>query len=374
MIRTGHVHGLAGDDMPADWPPLTADELSRLLARHPALGAVQAIAWNSPRPLSAAALVETRGERVFIKRHHQRVRSATTLAEEHAFAAWLRERGVPVPRVLADADGYTATTLGEWVYEVQAPAHGIDVYRDTVSWVPPMVPGHAHAAGGMLARLRAAAADYAAPQRSTHVLVARSELLAADDPVSALAAQLPDRCGLAAYLATRDWRHELAAAIAPFHAAVHARVRAQPRCWTHGDWHVSNLCWSGIGADARISDVLDFGLAARTFALFDLATAIERNAIAWLEGPDDRARPRIAQALIDGYRDVQPLDRDALAFVADLLPVVHLDFALSEVEYFSAITGSRAHADVAWDAFLRGHAAWFRTAPGRQLLAAIRAA
>lgn len=374
MTRTGRVHGLAGDDVPADWPPLAAAEVARVLAGYPQLGAAPAIVWNSPRPLSAAALVDTGAGRVFVKRHHVRVRSAATLAEEHAFAAWLRARGIPVPRVIPAADGRSVRALGDWVYEVQAPARGLDVYRDTASWVPPAAPDHARAAGAMLARLHTAAAGYAAPQRATHVLVARSELIEAADPVTALAAQLATRPGLAAYLADRDWQREFAAAITPFHAAVQARACAQPRAWTHGDWHVSNLCWSTAGTDAVVTDVLDLGLSACTFALFDLATAIERNAVAWLEAPADRARAPIAQALIDGYRDVHPLDRDALAFVADLLPVVHLDFALSEVEYFSAITGSRAHADVAWDAFLRGHAAWFRTTPGRQLLVAIRAA
>jgi hypothetical protein len=50
-----------------------------------------------------------------------------------------------------------------------------------------------------------------------------------------------------------------------------------------------------------------------------------------------------------------------------------VDFALSEVEYFCAVTRSQANADVAYHTFLRGHAAWFATAPGRTLLGAIRA-
>jgi len=56
--------------------------------------------------------------------------------------------------------------------------------------------------------------------------------------------------------------------------------------------------------------------------------------------------------------------------LGDLLPLVHLDFALSEVEYFNALA-DRHKPDVAWTTFLRGHAAWFSTAPGRTLLRAI---
>jgi Ser/Thr protein kinase RdoA (MazF antagonist) len=373
MTDSSHrVHGLAADEVPPDWPPLAEAELADLLGRYPGLAAPRTIRWHSPRPLSAAALVDTAGGRVFVKRHHHSVRGVATLAEEHAFMAHLRAAGLPVPDVLTDADGATAVALDGWTYEIHAPALGLDLYRDTISWMPLRDPDHARTAGAMLARLHDAAAAYAAPQRDTHILVARSELIEAADPLAVLAAQLPSRPGLANYLHERDWRRELAEALAPFHAAVQPRLARQARLWTHGDWHVSNLCWSEAGPHARVAAVLDFGLAARTFALFDLATAIERNAIAWLEPGDDIARPRIARALLDGYRARRPLDRDELDLLADLLPIVHVDFALSEVEYFSAITGSQANADVAWNTFLRGHAAWFRSAPGRALRDALR--
>ncbi|TAM19449.1 MAG: aminoglycoside phosphotransferase family protein [Rhodanobacter sp.] len=367
------VHGLAADEVPPDWPPLTSVELASVLDRYPDLRSPRTIRWHSPRPLSAAALVDTTGGRVFVKRHHHSVRTAATLGEEHAFMAHLRSRGIPVPAVLADVEGGTANVLDDWTYEVHAPASGADVYRETISWTPLRDLDHAHAAGAMLARLHDAAADYAAPQRDTHILVARSELIEATDPVATLEAQLPERPGLAGYLRTREWRNELAEAIAPFHAAAQPRLAQQPSLWTHGDWHVSNLCWSDASPHARITDVLDFGLAARSFALFDLATAIERNAIAWLALDDGHAaHPDTARALIAGYREHRPLDDADLGLLADLLPLIHVDFALSEVEYFHAITRSKEHADVAWDTFLRGHAAWFRTRPGQALLDALR--
>jgi len=186
---------------------------------------------------------------------------------------------------------------------------------------------------------------------------------------------LPQRSGLADYLHGRPWQREFAGLLAPWHANLQPALARQPRLWTHGDWHASNLCWSGSGDDADITAVLDFGLAAANCALFDLATAIERNAIAWLTLDDGEAATHlpIARALIEGYREVRPLARDELHLLADLLPLVHVDFALSEVEYFHAITHAPAHADVAWDTFLRGHAAWFATAPGQALLLGIRA-
>lgn len=368
------VHGLDATDVQPDWPPLAAAEVAPLLERYPSLAPPSAIRWHSPRPLSAAALVDTASGRVFVKRHHRSVRTAATLAEEHAFMAWLRRSGMPVPPVLADATGHTAVALGDWTYEVHAPAAGIDLYRETASWAPLPDLAHAHAVGAMLARLHDAAEGYTAEQRDTHLLVARSELVEAADPLAALAAQLPGRPGLARYLERRDWRNELDATFAPFHSRLHAPLATQPRLWTHGDWHVSNLCWSGGGPQASITAVLDFGLAARTFALFDLATAIERNAIAWLAlDSDDAAHPDTARALVAGYRTQRPLAGAEIHLLADLLPLVHVDFALSEVEYFSAVTRSPQNADVAYHTFLRGHAAWFGTPAGQALLDSIHA-
>src|SRR5690349_19389625 len=117
MTATEHrVHGLDAADVHPDWPPLTTAEVTVLLARYPALAADSAIRWHSPRPLSAAALVDTAVGSVFVKRHHRRVRTAATLAQEHAFMAWLRRAGVPVPAVLTDAEGRTAIALGDWTY------------------------------------------------------------------------------------------------------------------------------------------------------------------------------------------------------------------------------------------------------------------
>ena len=76
----------------------------------------------------------------------------------------------------------------------------------------------------------------------------------------------------------------------------------------------------------------------------------------------------------DGYRQVLPLSAARVHLLADLLPMVHFDFALSEVEYFEGVTGSTANADVAWQPFMLGHPAWFHTAPGQALLNALHAA
>ena len=142
-----------------------------------------------------------------------------------------------------------------------------------------------------------------------------------------------------------SWEAQLQRDVLPWHAGLAERLRAEPRLWAHNDWHVSNLLWR----DGQVSTVLDFGLASPTSALFDLATAIERNAVAWLEleRGSEAVRLDIALALLGAIAGMLPLSAARVHLLADLLPMVHFDFALSEGGYFEGITGSTANADVA---------------------------
>jgi Ser/Thr protein kinase RdoA (MazF antagonist) len=377
MNASSHrVHGVGPDEAPADWPPLREDEIGQLLSGYRQWTGDWQPVWHSPRPLSAAALVETPQGRIFIKRHHASVRTPAQLEEEHRFIAHLAGNGLPVAEVFADGQGHTAVAQGDWTYEIHAAGEGEDLYRQTPSWTPLTSPEQARDAGAMLARLHVAAADHRARQRSTHLLVARDDLIRADDPVAALQAQLVERPGLAEDLRKRDWTEDFKRTLLPLHAGLAERLRSEPRIWAHNDWHVSNLLWQRQGDATVISTVLDFGLASPTSALFDLATAIERNAIAWLALEEGMAAAHIdtALALLAGYRSVLPVTPARVHLLADLLPLVHVDFALSEVEYFQAITHAPDNAEVAYQTFLLGHAQWFKTPPGQALLQALHRA
>lgn len=374
MTSSSHrVQGLNNDEVAADWLPISTAEIAWLQQHVPHLGTDSTLRWHSPRPLSAAAIVDGSSGPVFIKRHHRSVRSAACLQEEHRFIAHLAAHGVPVVQVLAANDGRTALEHADGTYELHTLGHGRDLYRDAPSWTLLTDVAQAFEAGRMLATLHRAAASYQAPQRSTHLLVARDDLIRADDPIAALKADLGNRPGLARYLARIPWEEQLHRHVLPWHDGLAVRLRDEPRLWAHNDWHVSNLLWND---DGTIATVLDFGLASPTSALFDLATAIERNAVAWLqlEHGAEAVRIDIALALLAGYRQVAPLSAARVHLLADLLPMVHFDFALSEVEYFEGITGSTANADVAWNPFMLGHPAWFTSAPGQALLQALHAA
>ncbi|AOJ98070.1 phosphotransferase enzyme family protein [Burkholderia vietnamiensis] len=362
--------GVDGEQAERDWPLMTLDEVAGVLARIDGAGAPARLAWHSPRPFSAAVLVHTTRERaLFVKRHHASLRDVAALAEEHRFIAHLRARGVPVADVLAARDGASAFASGDWTYEVHALAPGVDAYRGVMSWKPFAHPSHAYAAGRALAELHRASAGYDAPARPVRTLLSSFRVLSCADLTGALERWVDAQPLLTRALGTRDWRGDVAQWIGPYHARLVPLLGALPPLWTHGDWHASNLLWTDAAPGAQVRTVLDFGLADRTCAVMDLALAIERNAIDWL-APAAARRVEYDQigALLDGYESIAPLSDDAYAALVAMLPIVHTEFALSEVAYFGCIVAAPEIVDVAYDGYLIGHAQWFGERDGRKLL------
>jgi hypothetical protein len=77
-------------------------------------------------------------------------------------------------------------------------------------------------------------------------------------------------------------------------------------------------------------------------------------------------------AFLDGYEAVRPLTGAEAAALPEVFPVVHVEYALSEVEYFADVVSSPANADLAYDGYLLGHAAWFATPDGAAVLDHLR--
>ncbi|WP_321812642.1 MULTISPECIES: phosphotransferase enzyme family protein [unclassified Burkholderia] len=362
--------GVDGEQAERDWPLMTHDEVAGVLARIDGVGAPARLTWHSPRPFSAAVLVHTNDARaLFVKRHHASLRDVAGLEEEHRFIAHLRDRGVPVADVLAGRDGATAFASGDWTYEVHVVAPGVDAYRGVMSWQPFTHPSHAYAAGRALAELHRASAGYDAPARPVRTLLSSFRVLSSADLPDALERWVDAQPLLVRALGTRDWRGDVADAIGPYHARLVPLLPALAPLWTHGDWHASNLLWTDAAPGAQVRTVLDFGLSDRTCAVMDLALAIERNAIDWL-APANARRVEHEQigALLDGYESLEPLSDDAYAALVAMLPIVHTEFALSEVAYFGCIVNAPDIVDVAYDGYLIGHARWFGERDGRQLL------
>ncbi len=371
----GLVHGMGKELVVPDWSPLTSAEVHTVLARYAQPAGDEMITWRSPRPMSAAGLIRRGGVDLFVKRHHVTVRTAAQLAVEHAFIGRVRARGIPAPAVLRAADGSTATQLGDFVYEVHELAGGLDLYRDAVSWTPYTSLGHARAAGEALARLHGAADRFPLPARSPAVLTSGCEIIVAADPLAEVKWLAGRRPGLAGYLDGRAWPDDLTREVLPAIRRAAPLLAALPRQWGHGDWHPSNLTWTAAGPDAAVAGVFDFGLANRTFAVHDLATALERAAVSWLDLADaGRAEADLdaIDAFLDGYESARPLSPAEAVALPEVFPVVHVEYALSEVEYFAHVVSSAANADLAYDGYLLGHAAWFGTPDGAAVLDHLR--
>lgn len=360
------VHGMGTAPETPTWPAITPAEAEAILARFPGAGQLIGLRWHSPRPFSAATLMQTSRGEFLLKRHHHLLRSPEGLAEEHGFIAHLRTAGSPVPEVMTGEDGQGAIAQDGWTYELHRKAPGIDLYRDRTSWTPFLSLDHAHAAGVALARFHVAARGHEAGARTTQPLVASLTILPASDPMAAAEAYVAARPAVSGYLAGKPWRLELQRLFVALGERLSERLAGQSSLWTHNDWHPSNLLWSG---DGEVCSIIDFGLATRTSALHDLATAIERTSIEWLrlgKGADDRiADPSAATALLEGYTSVVPLGAADIKTLVRLLPLVHVEFALSEIDYFAGVVAEPEHAALAWDGYLIGHAEWFLSRPGR---------
>ena len=371
------VHGSAGEGVTPPWPGLTRDELAPVLAAYPSLGEVHAVTWQAPRPFAASGLVACEHAAVFVKRHDRRVRSQADLLEEHAFIAYLRHAGAAVPAVLATSRGSTAPATSNATYEVHALLPHADPYRDAVSWSPFASLAHARDAGRALGDLHRAAEGFTAPPRRTGLLVADFRAFGSADPISVLTQRVAAEPLLARALANRPWQADLVRVLMPLHARLAPHLGALAPLWAHNDFHASNLLWTGIAADAHVAAVLDFGLSNRTSAMFDLATAIERNAVEWLrlgDGETEIAHADLACALIGGYCEARVVSAAEARALPLMLPLVHAEFALSELAYFHSVTRSAEDEAAAYDAFLLGHAAWFYTAAGVVFQAALEGA
>ncbi len=365
-------HGLAGELEHPDWPPLTLTEVDSLLRPYPAAGGAVRIASISPRPFSSASVVETLRGPVFVKRHSRAVRDRAGLLEEHRFMAHLAGRlpGV-VQMALADEDGETAICTDEWTYEVHPLANGVDVYEDALSWTPFHSRGHAHAAGRALAELHRAARSYVASARGFGQLISSYTLFAVANPEVNLEAYLAKRPLLRAYAEKRDWRASLDRLFLPFYRKLAPWMEYLRPLWTHNDLHASNLMWSGTDDDAKVTGIIDFGLADLSNGVHDLATAIERNIVEWLRMDDPTAEVvhlDHLDALLAGYEELAPLSYEEARALPALLPLVHCEFALSETDYFLTVLHAPEKAYLAYEGYFLGHAQWFLTAQGQRLL------
>lgn len=379
----GHGMGNAWENK--DWAHISAPDLASLQQHYPCLqGRIETL-WCSPRPFSSAVRVKvlqdqtlpdgvstaaTSAPQYFIKRSHRSFRSARDILQEHAVLQHLARKGIPVAKLMSSNYGLTALELGDWSYEVYATAAGLDLYADQQSWKPFFHADHAAKAGALVARLHLAMQDFPERQgRSAAYLVSNQQLLDSENIVAALQARIEQSPELSRYFADKVLPTEFLDRIAQVHHHIKPALQQASRIWTHNDLHASNLFWSADSAQAEITAVIDFGLADRNSALYDLAVTIERNFIDWL-ALEQGARIDVDEAgltaFLQAYFAATPPPED-FSVLPELLKIVHLDFAFSELEYFVGISRNLKHADAAYYDWIVGHVDWFFGEQGQHL-------
>lgn len=350
------------------WPALTDEEVDRVLAPFPEAGTRQRIAWHSDRPLSAAAIVDTTDGPVFVKRQTRRVRHPDDLRFEHELAATLDRAGIATPRPLATEDGERWVGDDDWLYEVTTVAPGEDRYRDSHTWGRGLAAADARELGRLLARAHSALDGAEVGTRSVRFQRVGFDLAGAEDLGRALRADLDRRPELARFLSEDDVA-AIEAAFAPSHAAVRAAGRLPVRAG-HGDPQANNLFWDG----PHVAAVIDFHVAGHQPAVAELAAAVDRNALHWLEileGDDDAWSPDVAAAIVGGYATERPLAPAERAALVPLLALHRLDFAWSLLDHYATVEADADRAGWCRDVFLQAHPRWLGSGAGAPVADAV---
>lgn len=375
MAEASGQFGVHGPENKRDWPALSDAEACEVLSHFPLPAPARQVIWHGRRPFSSTGVVQLEDEsRVFLKRHAHCLRDATALAEEHRFITHLAGQGIPVGQTWRTKTGQAALDLNGSAYEVFSMMSGQDLYETVQSWEPFYNVRQAFSGGLHLGRLHEAARSFEAPARpSCRPLLSTFEVITSPNLMTGLERWIPQQAGLPDTLILHPWREDIPTALLPFHEKLKPFLDTiQPR-WGHGDWHPSNLFWTGTGADAQVCGILDFGMSDRTCAAYDLAVAIERTAIAWLEPENDCPviHERL-EAFLSGYLAQYPLSPEERRLVPLFLPLVHVEYALSEVAYYETLVHDIAGVKAAYTDYLLGHAYWFASPSGQQLLRWLR--
>lgn len=289
----------------------------------------------------------------------------------------------PTPRVYENSLGSTLTVSGGYYYELYERARGEDLYRDTHSWMAFDQSVHAREAGRKLAELHGALEDFDTGERPAgrwptgerpavgtapaEPMIARFDLLLQDDLEGALAERIGRSTILSAFFENRDWRGDVLPLYDKYrHELLRFRELMVPRV-THGDWHANNLFFEGD----RIASVIDFHLTDLSFRLYDLAVALDRNGILWLDilnGRTDAVRYDVLGALLEGYGSVLPIEPEEARLLSVLMPVHQLDLAVSNIEYYYGVEKSAERAEWVYSVYLIEHNRHYQSPSGGKIL------
>jgi Ser/Thr protein kinase RdoA (MazF antagonist) len=353
--------------------PMSEQEIRRAVKLYPAAGKFSEKISDGGRPYSATSLFRTERGDYFLKKRSAAWRSNEDILWEHRVIRHLRDFGFPTPKLHENSRGSTLTEMDGFYYELFDRAEGEDLYRGTHTWTPFDRCEHAREAGIMLGRFHRTLEDFDAAGRPPlgvpplEPMRARFDLALNSDLAESLGSRIDKSPVLSGFFDCIDWQKEVVPLYEEFHRKF-LSAGPPPAPWvTHGDWHANNLFFE----EDKIVSVIDFHLTDISFRLYDLAVALDRNGILWLDilsGKKDALRYDILENLINGYRRIFPLEKGEVPQLQSLLPLHQLDLALSNIEYYSGVEKNWERAQWAYRVYLLEHARYYRTPEGERLL------
>lgn len=199
----------------------------------------------------------------------------------------LAARGSPVPRTIHDRAGAPYRL-------VEGKAAALIEFLPGVSVDPPS-PAQARAVGAALAGLHLNSGDFAGTRENTMGLRAWRALFAGcgEDGLAGIDANLPELVAHELEFVAAHWPQDLPVSV------------------IHADLFPDNVLLLG----ERVCGLIDFYFACTDIAAYDLAV----THAAWCFHKDGTFRPRVAEALVQGYAAVRPLsaaERAALPLLA----------------------------------------------------------
>jgi len=282
--------------------------------RFDAIGALRSVRFAAIGAHGPVACLTTDRGHVYAKRYRSPLRSAASVAYTHRLTAAALAHHLVVPEPIAGPDGHDAHSHGDDLVVLYTEVAGRVLDPDSPT------PEQALALGRTLATLHEAWRDLPAPgPRPPGGLRAGSMLLRHGDPVSAFRVALGvDRSTIATFDA-HPLRPRIESLLDDLGARARPLLEHCPTSLVHGDFGLHNAIAVDDDEGALLG-VIDFDLATRDLAVWDLARALDLLAVRFSDVPGDPPEIRIvvARALLTGYTAVRALS-DAERSVLPLL-------------------------------------------------------
>ncbi|MCC5814014.1 MAG: phosphotransferase [Leptospira sp.] len=363
------------------WPEIKSEELNSLMSAYPALGGFKKITFQSSRPLSAGCLIETDQGNYFVKRNSPDIRSKVDWEYEHRLVDSLNQRSTDpkdfdlnIPAICKNKNGETVHQLTDsgkiWLYEVQTMAKGEDLYKSSHTWSPLLEIDHAKGIGIGLANLHHAirGSGFMDSRQPTYQK-ANFEVFYTHD-LSAFLQDLVSNIHGFQTLSGSDKFIETTVSVYNSFILDSKQQNSIPRMVTHSDPQASNFFWE----EGKPVSMIDFHLTNCNNYLYDLAVAVDRNCIYWLDllsGKEDSHSIAHSQSILNSYKNrsielgYSPVGWELFS---KALVLHRLEFALSLCDYYLNVENSPFKAQWCLDVYIQGHGEWFCSNSGKRFL------